>query len=82
MSAWKSKVVVREGETTKHIASKTKGFVGETDIDTYDIVDSHGQRNGTVTVEVHTAVRGFKKTISVEQRDMTGAIIVDETWNP
>lgn len=80
MSDWKSKVVLNSGEQLKHLGSKSKGFMGETDVDSYDITDAQGEVIGSVTVEDHTAVRGFRRTISVEQRDAAGKVVVSESW--
>lgn len=80
MSEWKSKVSLKSGEQLKHVASKTKGFMAETDIDSYEIVDAHGVVVGSVTVEDHTAVRGFRRTVSIEQRDAMGALVNSESW--
>ena len=52
----------------------------ETDIDEYEVVDPSGDCVGTVVVTDHTAVRGFRRTISVEQRDKAGAVVVQESW--
>lgn len=81
MSDWREKIVLRSGEQLKRTGSKSTGFMGETDVDTYDVVDAQGATVGSVTVEDHTAVRGFKRTISVEQRDGAGAIIYSEHWS-
>lgn len=69
---WKDKVVLREGEKLEHQGSKVSGFMGETDIDTYAIVDANGIQTGTVVVEDHTAVKGFKRTITVTQTNLQG----------
>ena len=56
------------------------GSLQETDIDTYDVVDADGAKTGTVTVEDHTAIRGFARTITVCQQDASGKAIVEESW--
>lgn len=80
MSDWRSMVVLQDGEQLKHTGSRSKGFMAETDIDTYEIMDSQGTIVGSVTIEDHTAVRGFKRTMSLEQRDAAGAVIKFESW--
>lgn len=80
MSDWKSKVSLNAGETLKHIGSKSKGFMAETDIDSYEVTDASGAVVGSVTVEDHTAVRGFRRTISFEQRDANGRLVNSESW--
>lgn len=80
MSDWKSKLVLEQGETLKHAGSKSKGFMMETDVATYDVVDADGQKRGSVTVEDHTAVRGFNRTIRLVQVNDAGKTLVEETW--
>jgi len=80
MSDWKSKVDLKSGERLTHTGSKSKGFMGETDVDVYDITATNGEIVGSVTVKDHTAVKGFKRTISFEQRDGNGALVKSESW--
>ncbi|WP_332658650.1 hypothetical protein [Brevundimonas sp.] len=80
MADWKEKIVLGNGEELRRVGSKSTGFMGETDVDTYDVVDGQGATVGSVIVEDHTAVRGFKRTISVVQRDAAGALIFSESW--
>ncbi len=80
MSDWKSKIILNDGETVKHTGSSMKGFMQETDVDTYDVISEDGAINGTVTVEDHTAVKGFKRTVTVIQRDAAGKTIISESW--
>lgn len=81
MSSWKDKVIVAPDCSLRHKQSRTKGFMQETDIYEYDIVDARGEVVGTVVVTDHTAVRGFRRTIRLQQRDKSGATIVDEHWS-
>ena len=62
MSDWKQKIILKPGESLKFIASSMKGFMQETDVTTYDVVSSDGAKAGTVVVEDHTAVKGFRGT--------------------
>ena len=81
MSAdWRTKLVLNDGEQLNHTGSSMKGFMQETDVETYDVVSASGSKVGTVTVEDHTAVKGFRRTISVCQRDLTGNVVVQESW--
>lgn len=76
----KSKLKLNIGEEIKRTSSRTKGFMGETDITEYQIVNQAGEVVGTVTHTDHTAVRGFKRTQTVEQKDLAGNTIVSEAW--
>ena len=53
----------------------------ETDLMTYDVIDASGKKVGTVEVEDHTAVRGFRRTVSFVQRAINGKVLVDDTWS-
>ncbi|GIZ10998.1 hypothetical protein [Pseudomonas sp. NCCP-436] len=76
----KSRLKLKDGEELKRISSRTKGFMEETDIIEYHIVNSAGEVVGTVTHTDHTAVRGFKRTQTVEQKDLAGNTIVSDSW--
>lgn len=77
---WRQKIVVGSDEELKHEGSRTKGFMEETDIDTYSIVRADGTKTGSVTVSDHTAVRGFRRTVRVTQTDAAGKVIVEESY--
>ena len=75
-----TKLKLNSGESLKRISSRTKGSMGETDIVEYQVVSQSGDVVGTVTYTDHTALRGFKRTQTVEQKDSQGKIIVSEAW--
>ncbi len=77
--SWKLHVILKEGETLKHASSSTQGFMQETDVDVYSVVGADGAVVGSVTVTDHTAVRGFKRTVKVVQKDDVGKVVVDKT---
>ena len=79
---WKDKLILGEGEVLKHLGSKTAGFMGETDIDSYAVVSSDGTEVGSVKVEDHTAVKGFGRTITVIQTDASGKEVVHTSFCP
>lgn len=78
MTDWQSKVVLNTGETLRHDGSSSKGFMQETDVDSYSIVQADGVITGSVTVTDHTAVKGFKRTVHIVQKNASGKIIIDE----
>lgn len=82
MADWEERVKLAHGQGLKLTGTKSKGFMQETDVSTYDIVDEIGMVCGEVTVTDHTAVKGFKRSIRVVQRDVAGVVVVDEAWNP
>jgi len=79
---WKTKLVLGEGDALVHKAARSAGFMGETDINTYSIMQADGNVSGAVRVEHHTAVRGFKRTITVVQTNVDGKEVVRVSFNP
>lgn len=75
-----SKLKLNVGDTLKQIDHKMKGFMQETDIWTYLILNKDGEVVGSVRHTEHTAVKGFRKTQSVEQKDSSGNILVSTSW--
>ena len=75
-----SKVKLAPGETLKEESFRSKGFIGETDIATYSVVDSAGNIVGTVEHTQHTTVRGLRVTNTLVQWDSQGNILVDTRW--
>ena len=81
MSDWQKLLKLNLGETIRLRKSATKGFMGETDIMEYDVIDLNGHIVGSVEIEDHTAIRGFRRTVKVIQRSNSGKVILSETWN-
>ena len=52
----------------------------ETDIDTYAVLGPSGTKVGSVAVSDHTAVRGFRRTVQVTQKDATGNVVVEKSY--
>lgn len=67
-------------QTLRHEGSVSKGFMGETDVTTYSVLDASGNVVGTVVHTAHTAVRGLRVTNSVVQKDLHGTILVKKNW--
>ena len=63
----------------KQVKHKSKGSMAETDIYDIEILNANGEVVGTV-VHTDTTSRRGKRTQEVVQKDMSGNIIVDETW--
>ncbi|MBF6651035.1 hypothetical protein [Methylobacter sp. BlB1] len=76
----KEKLKLNSGETLKQESHRSKGTMAETDIWTYSILDSNGNKVGSVVHTDHTSIKGFNRTQSVEQRDSDGKVIVDVSW--
>jgi len=76
----KSKLKLNAGDTLKQTSHKMKGPMQETDIWTYSIINKDGKVVGSVIHTDHTAIKGFQRTQTVEQKDNTGNVIVSVSW--
>lgn len=76
-----SKLKLDQGDKLMRTNHTTKGSWQETDIYSYDILNKNGATVGTVVHTEHTAIKGFRKTQSVKQKDMSGRVIVDLSWS-
>lgn len=77
----RDRLLLQAGETIKLVKSTSKGFMQETDLMTYDVIGANGERAGSVDVEDHTAVRGFRRTVHFVQRDLQGKVLIDDSWS-
>jgi hypothetical protein len=57
-----------------------KGSMQETDIYTYEVLDENREVVGVVVHTHHTAIKGFRVTQTVEQKDTSGNVIVSTSW--
>lgn len=55
--------------------SREAGFMGNIDIDDYEILGADGAIIGKAHVELHTAVRGFKQSTTWRVMDLAGNVI-------
>lgn len=76
-----SKLKLDQGDKLRRTNHTTKGSWQETDIYSYDILNKNGATVRTVVHTEHTAIKGFRKTQSVKQKDMSGRVIVDLSWS-
>ncbi|WP_040393635.1 hypothetical protein [Cellvibrio sp. BR] len=74
------KLKLSAGDTLVKEGHRSKGPMAETDIWTYSIINSKGEKVGSVEYTDHTSINGFNRTQSVEQRDIDGNIIIDVSW--
>ena len=82
MAEWRERLPLSPGETLEHVGSKQSGFMQETDEEAFRVITSDGSIVGTVTYRDHTSVRGFKRTLSLEQRDLEGRLVYESSWRP
>lgn len=76
----KEQLKLNPGESLVQESHRSKGTLAETDIWTYSIIDSKGNKVGTVVHTDHTSIKGLSRTQTVEQRDSVGKLVVDVTW--
>ena len=81
MADWKDKVILNPGESLRIDNSRCEGFMQETDVYDCSVIDANGMVVGKVKATDHTAVRGFRRTLSVQQTNASGQTVVDERWS-
>lgn len=74
------KLMLQPGQTLRRTGSRTEGFMDETDISEFEVINEAGDVLGFVTYREHMAVRGFRNTYSVIQKDLNQKIIVEQHW--
>lgn len=55
----------------RYLRSRTKGTMGQTEIDEYEEIDPDGKVIATYTVTVHTNLRGLDTTHSIQKHAVT-----------
>ncbi|MGJ0223560.1 hypothetical protein ACQUZK_09185 [Streptococcus pyogenes] len=80
MPKLEDKVQLQDGERLELVAHRSKGTLSETDIFEYAVVNAAGEKVGSVVHTDHTAIKGFQRTQTVEQRDAQGKMVVDAVW--
>ena len=79
---WKTKLVLKEGESIHLESSRDAGFLGEKEISVYEVKDAAGVVTGSIQYTEHTNVKSpYKRTFHLVQRDKTGQAIVDTRWD-
>lgn len=77
----KTKIKLNDGEELKLEKTREKGSMGQTEIYYYSILNSATREVvGTVEYTESTALKGFKQTHHVTQKDKNGTVIVEESW--
>jgi hypothetical protein len=76
----KEKLRLNPGDELRRDSSSVKGFMGETDVTNYSILDAAGNIVGTVEYTEHMAVKGFRVTNSIVQKDLEGNVLVKTSW--
>lgn len=70
------------GNTLKLTRSRTKGNLGQTDIDEFDEVDPSGEVVARHKVTNHTDIKGFETTHMYETFDLHGNLVRSRTIDP
>lgn len=76
----KDKVVLNTGETLKYKSMRTKGHMGQTEINIYDVLDANENIVGSVEYTDAFQIRGLKSRRHLIQKDVAGKILVDIQW--
>ena len=74
------KLKLNPGESLRIISTRTKGFMGETDVTTYSVLDENENVVATVEHSEHTAVKGFKVTNHATRKDLQGNVVAAYNW--
>ncbi len=74
------KLILQDGDTLIREDHRTKGPLGETEIDTYAVLNVSGEKVGTVVHTEHTAIKGFARTQTIEQVDLDGKSLRSARW--
>lgn len=77
---WKSLILLKPRDVLRSEGVRVGGFLAEEDIESYSIIDENGKFTGSITVRDHTAVKGFRRTIGIIQRDEFGKVVLDKTY--
>lgn len=77
---WRKMIILQDGESLTHESHRTKGFMEETDIDTYAVLCPSGTKVGSVTVTDHIAVKGFRRTVQFTQKDANGNVVAENSY--
>ncbi|TDF37413.1 hypothetical protein EYS14_14780 [Alteromonadaceae bacterium M269] len=76
----KEKLKLSPGEELRLEKSKSIGTMGQTDVYTYSIVNNTGEIVGSVVHTDEIKLNGLKRAQSLVQKDLSGAVIIDEHW--
>ena len=76
----RDKLKLADDDTLRFESSRSKGFLEETDVTDYSIIDVMGNVVGTVEYTEHTKVNGLRTVHSVVQRDAQGREVVRTQW--
>lgn len=74
------KLKLNPGDTLRFDSSRSTGFMGETDISNYSVLDASGNVVGSVEHTEHMAVKGFRVSNTVVQRSKDGTVLLQQSW--
>lgn len=78
---WKEKLRLSPDESLKHERSYEKGSLGQEEVSLYLIISSNGEEMGSVQFTEHIAIRGFRRSFHLVQRDKARNPIIDVRWS-
>lgn len=77
------KVILQAGQELKLTGSRQTGFMGNDDVDEYDILSADGAVCGKVTITTHMSVKApFHQSTRIQQYDADGKQVQDTHFKP
>lgn len=77
------KVILGAGQVLKRTGSRQTGFMGNDDVDEYDILSADGAVSGKVTITTHMDVKApFRRNARIQQYGADGKQMQDTHVNP
>lgn len=67
----KDELKIDPAHELRHVGSRTKGTLGQTEIDEYEEITPEGKVIARYTVTEHTNLRGLNTTRSIEKQIVT-----------
>lgn len=78
---WKEKLILSEGDDIRFIHKFEAGHLGQKERYTYDIVNSLGEKIGSIKYVEETSIKPpFKEHYSLAQYDINQNEIIFECW--
>lgn len=77
------KVILAVGHTLKRTGSRQTGFMGNIDVDEYNVLSPEGELTGKVTITTHMEVKApNRQSARIQQYSADGKLLQDVHVNP
>ena len=74
------KLQLKPGETLRLEKTRTVGSHGQTDIETYSVINEQGEVVGTVIYTDTITINGLKKRQTLLHKDLNDKTVLDIRW--